>query len=208
MNLQLAKINKIDLDLAEITLTDHSMIIGSVAAFERAGRALDAMDSYSQWWWGDYLLYAEQNNLKTVLDDARRSLHRSTIYQWKEVARYYPPALRHPRLHFNHHYSAFYILGPGSDPAKAEKWLARAEENEWTVGDLREAIRMDSRRDEHDPGPMRGIIRITDFVKISRWTAKVHADELPPAQLEEIRASTGPLFDFLCEVHRKSFSIK
>ena len=100
-----------------------------------------------------------------------------------------------------------YILGVDADPAKAQKWLARAEEKNWTVGELREAMRTDNRRAENDPGPDRAIVRITDFVKISKWTAKIHAGDLPSSQIDEIRASTGPLLEFLLEVHRKPFVI-
>lgn len=203
----LAKSDLISLDLPGCYLSRNSLSIDGPEAFARVGLALALIDSCSQWWWGDYLLYAERNNLKSILDSARADLHRSTIQSYVECARLYAPDDRHADLSFSHHAAVMYILGMEGTVEEAKKWLVRAAAGELTVGELREAMRADKRTGEQDPGPMRGVVRITDFVKISRWAETVHARDLGETEASEIRRSTEPLFAFLCEIHRKPFTI-
>jgi hypothetical protein len=211
MTLTLPSTEAVDRDLLSIQVAGcvarrQSLTILSPEGFEAAGRALAEFDSCSQWLWSDYLSYAQEHGYKTVLDMARENLHRSTIYAYLDCGRFYPVADRHPELSFGHHQSVMYILGIKGSLASAKRWLARAAEKEWTVGELREAMRRDKRKDENDPGPMRGEVRITDFVKVSKWTATVKIKDFPPEQLKELRDATGPLFDFLCQLHRASFT--
>jgi hypothetical protein len=195
------------LDCPGVVRTNNSLTITSDDAFYLIDWALVTIEESRQWYFGDALLYAEKRGLKSRLEILPANLVRSTIYSWIECARFYPPRDRHPDLTFSHHYAAMYCLGVNAEVEKAKKWLAKAAAGKWTVGELREAIRSDSRRAENDPGPMRGIVWITDFIKISKWTSKVHTQDLSPQQLEEIRQATGPLYDFLCDVHRKSFTV-
>lgn len=206
MTSQLQKpLEPLRLDTADCVLTKNSLLIHSEPGFITANLTLANIDSCSQWWWGDLILYAEKHNLKTVLDDARADLHRSTLYSYVETARLFAPEDRHPDLTFHHHYAITYILGPDGTVEQGKKWLKRAAKEQLSVGSLREAMRQDQRKDENDPGPMRGQVRLTDFTKISRWAETVKTKDLPDIQAEEIRRSTGPLFQFLCELHRKPF---
>lgn len=204
VNAVLAK--NIPLELANVTISRTSLVISNKDGFERAGAMLIAVEECSQWWWGDYLLFAEKFNLRSVLEGVRSSLGKSTIYGCMEIARFYPPADRHPTLSFTHHRDARYCLGKGASLKEAKKWLRRAFEGEWTAGDLREAMRTAARSEENDPGPMPGSISISDFVKLSRWASEIDARKIPEPQREELRESTRPLWDFLCEIHRTQFS--
>src|SRR5579871_5957953 len=163
------------------------------------------MDECSNWWWGDYLLFAEKFDLTTVLESARSSLHTNTIWSCKEVARFYPPADRAPNLSFTHHRDIRYILGKMATLKEAKKWLARAAEHGWTCGDLREQMRLAQRRAERDPGPMRDNVTISDFVKLSRRISEIDPEKIPDEQRDELRESTRPLWDFLCAIHRAQF---
>jgi hypothetical protein len=183
----------------------QSLTITSEDGFKNAGRALAEFDSCSQWLWADYQLYAEKYGYRTVLEDSRPDLHHSTIRSYIDAGRFYAVKDRHPDLSFSHHAAVMYLLGLEASITDAKKWLARAAANKWTVGELREAVRTDKRRDEGDPGPMRGVVRITDFVKVSRFCASLHAEDLPPTEIDELRQSTGPLYQFLCEIHRPKF---
>lgn len=207
MSVILQKIRAINLELPGVTLTDHSLEIADEDAFRRAGAALAAMDRYSQWWWGDYLLFGEKYDLPTVLDEARSNLHTSTIRSFRETARFFAPKDRFSDLYFNHHASAMYILGEDATVSEARKWLERARAKQWTVGELREAMRSSDRRSEGDPGPMRGIVRVTDFAKVSKFCSTVTASELTADEADELRRITHPLFDFLCQLHRPKFAI-
>ena len=195
----------LQIDFSDCVLSRQSLTIRSEAGFLAAGAALAAIDSCGQWLWGDYLAYAEKHGLKSVLDDLRADLHRSTIYSYAECARFFAPDDRHPDLSFTHHSAIMYNLGLDGSIVQAKKWLARAAADKMTVGDLREAMRKDQRKDENDPGPMRGVVHITDIQKVSRWTETVAVKDLAVEEADEIRKITGPLFSFLCELHRKPF---
>lgn len=196
---------KIPLELADVVMSRTCLVISNPDGFERAGAALVAMDQCSQWWWGDYLLFAEKYNLRSVLDGSRANLHTSTIWSCMEVARFFPPADRHPVLSYTHHRDIRYILGKNGGLKEAKKWLTRAAENEWTAGDLREAMRESHRASENDPGPMRGAISMSDFVKLSRWASETDPTKIPDEQRTELRDSTRPLWDFLSIIHRAQF---
>ena len=197
----------VSVNLEGVTLTKKSLSVQDENAFHIAGQALLSFDSFSQFWWGDLELIAERKGWKSILESARAELHRSTIHSYVEVARLFVPEDRHPDLSFNHHAAIRYILGEDADVEAAKGWLARAADNKWTVGDLREAMRESTRESGHDAGPMRGIIRLTDFQKISRWTQTVHVNDLPVVEADEIRKCSEPLFRFLCELHRKPFPV-
>lgn len=196
----------VSLDISECILARNSLTIRSGSGFKQAGDALASMDECSQWWWADYFLYAEKHHLVSVLESARADLHRSTLFSHVETGRLFAPNDRNPHLSFSHHRAIMYLLGRDGSVAEARKWLARAASEEMTVGDLREAMRADQRKGEKDPGPMRNVIRITDFVKVSRWTETIATEDLAVEEADEIRKSTGPLFAFLCKLHAKPFA--
>lgn len=185
----------------------QSLTISSPEGFKNAGRALSEFDSCGQWLWGDYLLHAEKFGLSTVLDNRLPNLHTSRINSFVRVARFFAVESRHPLLSFTHHEAVVDHFGQEGAPANARKWLARAAAKDWTVGELREAMRSEKRRGEGDPGPMRGVIRITDFVKVSRYCQTVRVDDFPPEEVAEIRKATAPLYDFLVQVHSAKFGV-
>ena len=191
-------------------VTANSLTILSEEGFHRVGAALVQMDKIGPWLWGDMLLYAEKHNLRSVLETTFDLPHRNRIRDYVETARLFAPKDRNPALSFSHHDAVNYQLsdsrGSIPDVKEAKAWLARAEEHEWTVGDLREAMRLEKRKDERDPGPMRGDLHFADFIKISRWSATVRVSDLPDEQAVDLRKTTEPLFTFLCELHRKPFS--
>lgn len=205
MPLDLQKSDSLSLDLTGVTLTRNAMHIADEASYRRAAFALNTIDSCAAWWQGDALLYAELHNLKSFLEQGEKSLHATTIYGHIEVARLFAPADRHPGLSFSHHRAVRYHLGAGADLKEAKRWLVRASVKDWTVGDLREAMRLDDRKDEKDPGPMRGFVSIGDFAKVSRMVESIKIEEIPDYQRGELKKSTEPLFNFLCAIHRKPF---
>ena len=195
------------LNLEGVTLTENSLIITDHDSFVRAGNALATLDSCSQWFWSDYLQYGEDNGLKSVLDSARADLHRSTLHSYVQAGRFYPPSERVVGLSFSHHSAVLYVLGRSATLAEAKAYLLQAKEEGLTVGETRELIRNSKRSDECDPGPIRGIIRSTDFAKLSKWSAKLDVDDLSDDEKEEIRQSSAPLFEMLSKIHSPLFNL-
>lgn len=198
----------VQLDFTGVILTENSLTITDQDSFDKVGVALARFDSSGSWYWADYLIYAEDNSLKTVLDSARADLHRSTILSYKDTGRFFAPKDRHPKLSFSHHSAVMYVLGTGATVDAAKKWLKIAYDDRMTVGELREAIRNSKRSGENDPGPIKGAIRITDFVKLSKWSSKVDVQDIPTEDVEQIRHSTESLFKFLCSIHQSAFNLK
>lgn len=165
------------------------------------------MDSCSQWWWADYTIHGQRNGYRNILDLAHPDLHRNTIYKYVEVAQLFAPEDRHPGLSFSHHQAIRYILGPDAILKEAKKWLVRASVSDWTVGELREAMRKDGRKGENDPGPMRGHLSFVEFIKCSRLVENLKVSEIDEDQRDDLKKTTEPLFSFLCELHRKPFGI-
>jgi|HubBroStandDraft_3_1064219.scaffolds.fasta_scaffold11177_3 hypothetical protein len=204
----LAKPDRVSLSILDCELRRQSLTINSEEGFHAAGRALAEIDSCSQFWFGDYIVYAEEHALPTVLEQVRADLHRSRIYAYAETARFYPPAERHPGLSFTHHEAVMYLLGADNREtagADARKWLRKAADKGWTVGELREAMRLELRESENDPGPMRGVVHLADFSKLSRLAESIRVDDVPEETLAELRRSTEPLYAFLSRVHRRKF---
>ena len=183
----------------------QSLTILSQDGFRNAGRALAEYDECAQWLWADLLLYAEKFSLPTPCDEMRPDLHVSRINSFVRTGRFFSPKDRHPDLKFTHHEAIVDFLGMDGSILEARKWLNRAAEGKWTCGELREAMRANTLRDEGDPGPMRTGLRITDFLKISRFCSTVKTQDLPEPEKDEIRRTTGPLYAFLCEIHRPKF---
>lgn len=195
------------LNLEGCILTENSLTITDTESFIRAGHALSSFDSCGAWFWSDYLIFAEDHGMKSVLESARLDLHRSTLLSYVDVGRFFPASDRQLGLSFSHHQAALYVLGKGVTLDVAKSWLLRAREGNWTVGTLREKIRESKREDETDPGPMRGEIRITDFMKLSKWSSKLDMEELPDEDREEIRKASAPLFEMLRKIHQPLFNV-
>lgn len=193
-----------------VVITANSLTILTEEGFDRVGHALARIGKIGPWMWADYLIYSERHGLRNVLETTPDLPHRNRIRDYVSTGQLFAPEDRHPALTFGHHDAINYQLSyePGTIPdlKEAKEWLARAAASEWTVGELREAMRLDKRKGENDPGPMRGIVHFADFIKVSRWTETMRAADLPEEQAEDLRKSTAPLFGFLCELHRKPFA--
>lgn len=109
----------------------------TIDELEGVGASLALMDNCSAWWRGDALLFAErlyhEDAYQIVPEGAEKSWQKS---RW--VCERFEPSRRRISLSFGHHE----VLTRLEDDEQ-EDWMNRAEDNGWSVADLRRAIKGD-----------------------------------------------------------------
>lgn len=106
---------------------------------EKFGTLLAHLDTAVQWWIGDFLVHAERAYGQTYEEIAEHfGFEVKTVYQYKWIAEKVELSVRTEKLSFTHHQL---VAKFSNDPSKQRHWLARAEEEGWSVKKLREAIK-------------------------------------------------------------------
>jgi hypothetical protein len=104
---------------------------------EKFVRFLLALDTSIQWWLGDLLIYAERVRGETYQEFARRyQFEVSTLYQYRYVAERVKLDDRVAGLSFGHHQ-----VVAGLSPKDQRKYLRMADEESWSIRQLREQLR-------------------------------------------------------------------
>ncbi len=106
--------------------------------WENVGRTIQTLDRSIHWALGDWINFGEHKYgemyAQAIEATAFTEGHlRNVAY----VARRYPHNKRRATLTFNHHYAA----APVEDEEGRNMWLDKAEENLWTVKELRQQIK-------------------------------------------------------------------
>ena len=105
--------------------------------WERTGRKLAGILSSSSWWLGDWLIYGKAqytDRYERAVQAAGLQYQTLRNYAW--VAGRIPPARRRDTVSFQHHAEV------ASLPAEEQEvWLQQAQENGWSLRQLRGAIR-------------------------------------------------------------------
>ena len=89
-----------------------------------------------QFWLGDWLNYGEGRwgeKYSQALDETDYAL--GTLQNASWVANNISPSRRHEKLSFSHHQNVAHL-----EPEEQDKWLNKAEEEGWTVFEMRQAI--------------------------------------------------------------------
>ena len=121
------------------TLTENSLALPPDLPYEQwaeAGHTLGRVQRACAWWIGDWIIHGEAmhgEKYTQAIEDT--GLAPQTLQNYAHVCNRVPPARRRKELTFGHH-AAVAML----PPAEQEAWLQAAEDNEWSRGQLREAI--------------------------------------------------------------------
>jgi hypothetical protein len=120
----------------------HIPTILSFDEWELAGRRLSGIVDSSCWWLGDWLVYGkDQYSDRYQRGIAAVGLQYQTLRNYAWVARRFPLNRRRAGLTFQHHSELASLL-----PEQQDKWLDRAEQENWTTKQLRSALRLARRR--------------------------------------------------------------
>lgn len=105
--------------------------------WEHMLRGLRNVGQSMMWWLGDALLYGEAAYGEAWTQAADVSGYSiKTLRQAMWVSRSVKPSVRREHLSWTHH-----VLVAGLTEEKQAEWLKRAEEQSWSVSELREALR-------------------------------------------------------------------
>jgi hypothetical protein len=165
------------------TLTRTALIIdpsATDAQVARIGEALIQIDGSRCWWIGDYGCALQQRRGEHYTEGQAEVLgiHANVFRQYKMVAAFFNPLCRHNDLSFGHHYEA--MGGSNGDLAIAQDWLDKTKENNWSVSELRKAVRVSRSDYKNDDLPPSG----------NGYSALLDADRWASSQLKEISTYT------------------
>lgn len=105
--------------------------------WQALGQLLFRLDGAIQWLIGDWLVYGETHQWgDTAQIAADFGYETATLYDYAKTARNVQIGVRTPILSFGHHRVVRY-----HSPEEQRYWLARAQQEQWSVKRLREAIK-------------------------------------------------------------------
>lgn len=171
------------------------------------GAFLQAVDACSAWWWGDFLAeYCGWSLRKDEIDagskfdplTAREKVKHytaryasicdrepKTLSHWKSVSDFFKSSRRREDLSHGHHIEA--MNAAAGDQAIADNWLELAEKHNWSVSQLRSAIRKAKWAKEEPEEPMPQLCLPMEVVSCRRWaSAAIH--RVDDMDLDEAKA--------------------
>jgi hypothetical protein len=165
------------------TITRTALIIDPKATdtqLASIGAAVVSIDGSRCWWIGDYGCTLQQRKGEHYTDGQAEVLgiEANTFRQYKMVADFFKVLARSNDLSWRHHYEA--MMGAGGDLAIAQDWLDQAVKEEWSVSELRKAVRMAKADYESDGLQPTG----------NGYSALLDADRWASTQLAEIKDYT------------------
>ncbi len=113
------------------------------------GRRLGTIARGSQWWLGDWALYGASHWGDRYSEAARATGYdRGTLRSLAWIASRIDKSVRNEKLTWDHH-----VLVSSLEPAEQKYWLDRAEEERFSVGDLKLELRSRRQGDRGRPDP-------------------------------------------------------
>jgi hypothetical protein len=96
----------------------------------------EGMKSSLSWALGDLVVYARKTQNDDWMNYLSHRLNLRTLNNYASIAGKFPRERRHPDLSFRHHDAV-----KGLEPEQADEWLDKAERQELSSDDLRQAIK-------------------------------------------------------------------
>ena len=193
----LAAIDNLSLGLPNIALSRTSLAIKEGAKEEDYSQLeawLDTVGGSLQWWWGDYL-----NHLATVRGvdyaeaKAASSYSPGVLRNASWVCRHVAVSRRHDALTFGHHQEVASL-----SPTDQEIWLDRAEDEKWSVKQLRAEIRKSKAQvtngPDQAPEDQRAARASASFEEFNLWYL-LEAPKFTDAQRREWDQALEPLVE-------------
>lgn len=196
------------LSIDGIKINQNSLVIADDAtdsSIKKVGGFLSSVEKASNWWLGDYCIALQKRKgasygSKEICEILGLRVGEGNFAeQAAGTSRYYPPESRRIDVSWSHYYEAKQL----KDLDQSCKLLKRAQENGWSVSDLRKAVRLqkatapelsgarlsddgevvqESSGSIRDPGPSR--IGLSDLYAADRWAAEQLEEGFDPDQDE------------------------
>lgn len=186
--------------LPHVDIRPNGLIIPSDITeeqFREVGACLATIQRGLQWMWGDWLAFAEAGEKKKGLTASKLCIEDSALYELaetvsglsyqtlrtaKSVCSRIQLFRRRNSLYFGHHAEVSTI----EDEAIQDEWLDLAEKNNWSVSELRMAMRSARKTEPEAPGKDDGSLR-SQLLQILDNAAGILKKEKP----EDLPLATG-----------------
>lgn len=138
-------------------LTTTALYLPSTLSYEQwaqTGAILRYFEKGVQWWLGDWWRHGERHYGDMASQEAQDGLQEQVGYAYKTIANCawvagrIEPSRRRESLSWSHHQE----VARFDDAAQQDEWLDRAEAENWTRAELRQALRGDGDVVELDDG--------------------------------------------------------
>lgn len=137
--------------------------------YREIGRFLLQIGSSIQWLIGDWLAFGEERQwgetYRNVADEFGYEI--ATLWDYASVSRQVKPSVRTEELSHAHHR----LLRSMNEDSQSE-WLKQAVEKNWTVSELREAIKQSRRSTEEKERKQRATDLVAKIKHIGKYIAK------------------------------------
>jgi hypothetical protein len=179
---------------SEIGLVFHSDI--NVDEFENVGRVLLMFESGIQWCLGDWIAMGDNFEWGSTYERvaSQFDVDIDTIRKYKQTAEKVQMRIRNPDLSFSHHR----LVANMQSDIERGRWLNRAAEKEWTVSQLRDAIRATLPEAERKPNTFTNMRKTTlESIKLFRVGFNTDEDEQAEQALQHLKDMVAALEDML-----------
>lgn len=137
MNHEVSTVLERAINVPGASFTRNSMLIDGDAnpkQLKLQGDFIQAVTSAADWWRADWCAHVQKAEVAE-----ERGIEQKSFEFYLSVTDMFPADARMEGLTFEHHAEA--MLGSGRDAKRAHDWLAKAIENNWSVSQMRKAIR-------------------------------------------------------------------
>ena len=182
----------------EFTQTHVTLKQGlTFAEWLHVGNKLGHIHGCARWWIGDWMNYGEQH----YGDKSRRAIEAAALLHLEpDACRSYAlvasrVATRVSTLTWSHHREVVAL-----EPDDQQSWLRLAEQHDWSVADLRQAIREDQADTRPDAGkPVRTFVGIaTELLRGLRQRGE--PSSLTASERERIKGELQPIVEYYQEL--------
>ncbi len=184
----------IDKGLCSLTETSAHIKAGlDFKAWCEVGKSLSRASRSLQWWIGDWLNYG----VKEYGDKRALALeHAETFGLQPESIRYAmwvceKVVVRTTSLSFYHHREVAAL-----SPKEQKYWLKQAEQNDWSVSDLRQAIRQDGTESGSDTESVSAFNPLRFALDFNRWAKGADVARMGDDQRQALKRDLKPIVEF------------
>jgi uncharacterized protein YukE len=189
------EIISIDKGLCSLTETSAKLKGGlDFKAWCEVGKSLSRASRSLQWWIGDWLNYGvkEYGSQRAMARDHADALGigedmlRATMWVAEKVAN------RIASLSWSHHREVC-----GLSPKEQKQWLKQAEDNKWSVSDLRQSIRQSGADEQpHDSEHTAAFNPLRFALDFNRWAKGADVARMGVEQRQCLKRDLKPIVEF------------
>lgn len=160
--------------------------------WRKIGASLAKASRSLQWWIGDWLNYGvkEYGDKRALAIEhaAQFGVQADAIRYMMHVAE--KVVTRVTSLSWSHHREVC-----GLSPREQKQWLTKAQDEQWSVSDLRQALRQDGQEIAPELADASGFNPLRFALDFNRWAKQQDIAKMPKPQREALKRELKPVVD-------------